>query len=172
MSEATELMFGLLSDKATAKVRFLYRSIDEIIPVKVHAVYKENDEGHTAIYNVKCLDDECPLCKAGQRVYSRLYIPIYNEGTKSVQIWERGSLAYKSMKFSKLFEKFPYLPKHTFTVTRHGNFGDRCTFYSINPEGSIDIQELKATWEIPDPKNVLYHEISAEEMMQFIDGTE
>lgn len=155
-----ERMFILRDDRESAKVRILLNSWDEIQLRHVHEVKVKNDDGDILRTFVKCAGDDCPLCKIGVRLDTRVYIPLYNEETKKNQLWERTRLSYQI--FEHIFNKYSEIPKKIFEITRYGHPGDRNTTYRI--DFVEDTGHLSVCDYAPDPEEVFYQELSLEEL--------
>lgn len=108
----TNERFILTKDKESAKVRFLYQSLEEVIPVEMHS-------------------------QAPGKSWKMINIPIYNEDTKCRQIWERSIFIYPMLE--KIYTQYDNVPEYIFEITRLGEPGDIHTKYDINCLGKIDV---------------------------------
>ena len=83
--------FSLANDKDYARVRLMYNDMNDVELFSVHEV-----EVNGQTYWVNCLReydqpvDDCPLCKAGNRLQVKMWVPLYLVDTDEVKIWERG----------------------------------------------------------------------------------
>jgi len=167
--------FQLKDDKATAKVRILYESADEIEGLSVHEVQIGDKRRY-----VNCLRsyndpiDNCPFCQAKMKTYAKLYIPLYNEEAKQFQFWERGRTFYS--KISGLVSRYKNIVSRTFEVERNGAKGDTGTDYSFypfdDPDGTTiqDILDDLGFDEMPSPIGTIILDKSAREMEYYLDN--
>lgn len=124
--------FSLKEDKATANVRFLINDINDLYGVTVHEV---DDNGNK--YDVECLRaynepvDNCPLCAAGYKVDTKLFIPLYNENEQRSQVWTRGKAYFE--KLDGFCARYNPLVSTPFEIERHGKKGDTNTSYEMFP---------------------------------------
>lgn len=140
--------FSLKDNGDTAKIRFLYNDINDIEGVAVHEV----EVGDKRI-DVECLRaynepiHKCPLCDAGYKVNAKLFIPVYDMGSKESKIWTRGKSFFQ--KLSSLCSRYNPLVSTPFEVERVGKKGDTNTTYETYPMQSDnaiieDFPEIKA----------------------------
>lgn len=124
--------FSLKDDKDTAKIRFLYNTIDDVQGVAVHEV----QIGDRTV-DVECLRayndpiDKCPLCAAGYRINAKVYIPIYDMSSNESKIWSRGKTFLS--KLQSLCARYNPLVATPFEVERVGKKGDKSTTYETYP---------------------------------------
>lgn len=124
--------FSLKDDRDTAVVRFLYNSPDDVEGYAVHEVEIDGRKRY-----VNCLReynqpiDDCPFCKARMYQTAKLFIPLYNEDAKKVQVWERGKKFFG--KLSSVLSRCDADPicSQTFEIERNGKKGDTQTTYEI-----------------------------------------
>lgn len=140
--------FSLKDDGDTAKIRFLINDIDDVEGVSVHEV----QVGDKTI-DVECLRaynepiDNCPLCAAGRKLNAKVFIPVYDEGSKESKIWTRGKTFFNKM--SSLCSRYNPLVSTPFEIERVGKKGDTNTTYETYPMQSDnarieDFPEIKA----------------------------
>lgn len=133
--------FKLENDGDSTLVRFAYKNKSEFQIATVHVVEK--------FKRVVCLRDakepieKCPLCEAGEKVYSKFYVKLI-EYTKdengnviaTPKIWERPSGFARTL--DSLCEEYGAdLCDHVFKIKRRGAKGDMKTEYDVmyaNPE--------------------------------------
>lgn len=133
--------FKLENDGDSTLVRFAYKDKSEFQIATVHVVEK--------FKRVVCLRDakepieKCPLCEAGEKVYSKFYVKLI-EYTKdengnvvaTPKIWERPSGFARTL--DSLCEEYGAdLCDHVFKIKRRGAKGDMKTEYDVmyaNPE--------------------------------------
>lgn len=125
--------FKLSNHGDTATVRFLANSVEEMDTLTVHKV--ENSDGYQI--SVNCLrgaDDpvsDCPLCERGLRAILQFYIPLFNETTGEVEVWNRGIKIRNQL--NALQARYPNLNERTFDIERVGERGSTDTSYQIFP---------------------------------------
>ena len=140
--------FSLKDDGDTAKIRFLLNNINDLQGVAVHEVQvgdKKIDVECLRSYNE--LINNCPLCAANYKQNAKLFIPIYDEGSKESKIWTRGRTFFN--KISSLCSRYSPLVATPFEVERVGKKGDTNTTYETYPLQSDnakieDFPEIKA----------------------------
>ena len=124
--------FQLKNDKESAKVRFLYRTMDDVQGYSVHRVAVGDKERY-----VNCLRsyneplDKCPFCNAGLKITPKLFVPLYNEDAKEVQLWERGKTFFD--KLSGIAMRYNPMCNTIFEIIRNGKPKDMSTTYDIWP---------------------------------------
>lgn len=124
--------FSLKNDMDIATVRFLYNDENDVEGYAVHQVEIDGKKRY-----VNCLReynqpiDDCPFCKAQQFQMAKVFIPLYNEDAKKVQVWERGKKFFTKMSgICARYGKNPIVSQ-TFEIERHGKAGDQKTEYEI-----------------------------------------
>lgn len=163
--------FALKEDKEVATVRFMYNSVDDIEGYSVHQVELE---GGRKVY-VNCLReyndpiDACPFCKAHYFQQAKLFIPLYNEDTGRVQIWERGKKFFG--KLTSICSRYSNLVSHTFEIERNGKPRSTDTTYEIYETGK-DNTTLEDLPELPKVLGSIVLDKNAEEMQYFLDHNE
>ena len=87
--------FTLKDDKDKARVRFLYRGVEDVKGYACHKVAVGDKDRY-----VNCLRayneplDKCPFCAAQLKVTPRLFLSLYNEDAGEVQVWERSKIIF------------------------------------------------------------------------------
>ena len=158
--------FSLKDHGDTARLRFLYNSIEDVQGVAVHEVEVDGKK-----IEVECLRaynepvHKCPLCQADYRVLSKLYVPVYDMDSKESKIWTRGRTFFQ--KLSSLCSRYNPLVSTPFEVERVGKKGDTSTTYETYPlqtDNAIitDFPEVKA-------EGTCFQVKTAEEMMNYLD---
>ena len=122
--------FCLIRDKQTAKVRFLMENWNDVYLTHIHEIETDVDENRRKIHRVKCLGDDCIACKQGKRIYTKIYVPLYNETLQKFQYWER-SPASHFINFDNIFNAHMDIPYFRFEIKRIGHKGDLQTKYEI-----------------------------------------
>ena len=133
--------FSLKNDGDTARVRFLYNDMEDVVGYAVHEVEVDGKRRY-----VNCLRDynepksKCPLCNCGNFQKAKLYVPLYDIDEDEVKIWERGKNFFA--KISSICARYATgnkpLVAHTFDIERHGKKGDTQTTYEIYETGADD----------------------------------
>lgn len=159
--------FSLKNDKDTARVRFLFDSIEDVEGYAVHQV-EVNDKKRY----VNCLRDygapvsDCPFCEAKRFVTAKYFVPIYNIDEDRPQTWERGKKF--GQKLSSLCGRYPHLITHTFEIERNGKAGDTSTTYEIYAlDGTDDV--TVDDFEVQDPLGTIILDKTAEDMRVYLD---
>lgn len=158
--------FSLKDDGDTAKIRFLINDLRDLMGVSVHEV----QVGDRRI-DVECLRaynepiEKCPLCAAEYKVNAKLFIPIYDEGSKESKIWTRGKSFFNKM--SSLCARYNPLVSTPIEIERVGKAGDKNTTYETYP-GQPDNLRITDFPEV-EIENVAFQVKSADEMNYFLD---
>ncbi len=158
--------FYLKEDKEVATVRFMYDGIDDVEGMSVHQV-EINDKKRY----VNCLRnygdpvDVCPFCKARMFTSAKLFVPIYEEETGDVKIWERGKKFFG--KISSICARYPNTVSHKFEIERSGKKGDTSTTYEIYEVGSDDTS-LEDLPDVPVILGGLVLDKSADDMEYYL----
>lgn len=164
--------FSLKNDKDTARVRFLYRGMQDIEGYACHKVaVGTRQNGAPNERYVNCLRaynepvDNCPFCAAGFKVTPRLFIKLFNEDTKEVQVWDRSKSYYQRL--AGLAARYNPLCDEVVEIERNGVAGDMHTDYMFYPvdNSQFDIEGV----EIQEPLGSIILDKSAEEMEQYLD---
>lgn len=167
--------FSLRNDKDVAKVRILYRDIDDVIGYSVHEV----ELGGKKRY-VNCLReygdpiDACPFCQAGKFTQVKYFVPIYTESIRSngienkvgaLQTWERGKKF--GSKLSSICSRYPNVVSHTFEIERNGKAGDQQTTYEVYETGETPEVTLEQ-FDVPSALGTIILDKTADDMETFL----
>ena len=159
--------FTLKEDKESARVRFLYNTIDDVEGYVVHEVEVGQDNkkryvGCLRSYNES--PDKCPLCAAGYKQIPKLYIKLFNEDTQEPQIWERGKAYFQRL--AGLASRYNPLCNEIVEVERNGKKGDLQTKYEFYPieNSDFDIESVECT----EPLGTIILDKSAEDMQEYL----
>lgn len=158
--------FSLKNDKDTARVRFLYSTIDDVQGYAVHRV-KVGDKDRY----VNCLReynepiDNCPFCKAQLRVQPRLFIKLYNEDASECQIWDRSKSYFQRL--ASLASRYNPLCNEIVEVERSGAAGDMHTTYEFYPIDNSDF-DLNSV-ECSEPLGTIILDKSYEDMQDYLE---
>ena len=158
--------FSLKNDKDVARVRFMYRGIEDVEGYAVHEISVDDKKRY-----VNCLRsyneplEKCPFCAAKQFQTAKLFIPLYNIDTDRVEVWERGKKFFGKM--SGICARYPDTVSHIFEIERNGKKGDTGTTYEIY-EVDKDNTTLEDLPELPKILGGIVLDKSAEEMNDFL----
>ena len=160
--------FSLKNDMETARIKILYRDIDDVQGMSVHKVPVGDKERY-----VNCLReygdpvDVCPFCAAKKFTQAKYFVPIYNLDEDRAQTWERGKTF--GAKLSSLCAHYPNLFTHTFDVERHGKAKDTQTFYEFYEVGQPDANDSLENYEMPQILGGIVLDKTAEDMRYYLD---
>ena len=149
-SNGSSSFFTLKNDKDTARVRIMYNNMNDVEGLAVHEIELDGKKRY-----VNCIReyndpiDMCPLCKANYKIIAKLFVPLFNEETGDVMVWERGKKFFG--KLSSLCGRYDNLVSHVFEIERNGKPKDTATTYEIYP-----ISEDNTTLDdLPEPVDVM-----------------
>ena len=157
--------FQLKNDKDTARVRFLYNSVEDVDGYSVHTVHIGDRDRY-----VNCLREynesvnKCPLCGAGNKIKPRLFVKMYNEDAGECQLWERGKNFYSVL--SGLSSRYKPLYNEIIEIERNGKPKDLQTTYQPYPIENVPVNI--DDYDCPDPAGLCYLEWSESEMNNYI----
>ncbi len=117
--------FLLRNDGDYADVIFLYRNRDDELVGDTHYIKSSSYSGY-----VQCIGTNCPACRKGIRVQTKLFIPLYNLEAGEIQFWDR-SMRFEPQLEQQVFKNFFNPSEYVFRITRHGAAGDVNTTYDI-----------------------------------------
>lgn len=144
--------FTLKDDGDTAIVRFMYNSAEDIEALSVHRV--EVDPVTHKLRYVDCPRsytdplEVCPFCAAGMVAQAKIFIPLWDEETETVKIWERGK-TFK-VRLAKIAGAYPNISQHRFEIERKGAANSKDTTYNIYPlSDEPDGTKVEDLGEIP-----------------------
>lgn len=148
--------FFKLKDNESARVRFLYNTVNDIEFIAVHSL-RENGRYATVDCSRLPSDpvDNCKWCANGDRPVSRAVIPMFNLNTSKVEYWVRSQSWVEGTLLPSL-EQVPQgqpISGQTFIIkrTKTGNLPTDVS-YSVQPElGSANDGKTKADFgEVKD----------------------
>lgn len=162
----TGAYFSLENDKDYEQVRLMYNDMNDVELFSVHEV---EVDGKT--YWISCNReydqpvDSCPLCKSGNRLQVKMWVPLYIEKTKEVKIWERGRTFVSKLESAS--RRFSPLVSNIFEIERNGKKGDQNTTYELI---HIEHDDMKLSDLPPMPEIVgtFVKELTQEEMEKFV----
>ena len=158
--------FSLKDDGDTARVRFLYDSIEDVEGYCVHEVQIGDKKRY-----VNCLReygdpiDKCPFCEAKKFTTVKYFVPLYNLDEDRVQTWERGKKFGKEL--ASMCAHYPHLVSHTFDIERNGKKGDQGTFYKTYEVERTDGVTLD-DFDVPSPLGTHVLDKTADEMVTYL----
>lgn len=157
--------FQLKDDKDTARVRFLYNTIDDVEGYVVHQVQvgdKNRYVGCLRRYDEPA--DKCPLCASGYKQIPKLFVKLYNEDTHETQTWERGKTFFQ--RISSLASRYNPLCDEIVEIERNGKKGDMQTKYEFYPveNSQFDMDSV----ECSEPLGSIILDKSADEMQTYL----
>lgn len=157
--------FTLRDNGDTARVRFLYNTVDDIDGYAVHEVEVDGKRRY-----VNCIRsynepiDNCPLCSAGYKVIPKMFIKLYNEDAKEAQIWERGKTYFQ--KIASLSARYNPLCNEVIEIERSGAKGDMKTSYNFYPidNSEFDLESV----ECSEPLGTIILDKTADEINAYL----
>ena len=132
-------LFALKNDGDVAIVRIMHDSVADFDILTNHKI-KVGDKWRS----ISCIRDprepidNCPLCKANEKIQQRFYIhmiqyvqdPTTGAITPVPVVWDRAAGEYAT-KFKTLIEEYGPLSEQIFKIKRNGKAGDMSTTYEI-----------------------------------------
>lgn len=167
--------FSLKDNGDTAQVRFMYNGIDDVDGYAVHQVEIDGRRRW-----VNCLRDynspvdDCPFCREKKFQSAKLFVPIFNEDTGKVEVWERGKTFFGTI--GGLIARYsntdtPFVSQ-VFEIERQGKKGDQTTKYGIYPVGQPDDTTLEDLPELPNIIGGIVLDKSADDMEYYLETGE
>ena len=158
--------FTLKDDKDKARVRFLYRGVEDVKGYACHKVAVGDKDRY-----VNCLRayneplDKCPFCAAQLKVTPRLFLSLYNEDAGEVQVWERSKSYFQRL--ASLSSRYNPLHDDIIEIERSGKKGDMHTTYEFYP---IENEPVNLDdFEITNPLGTIILDKTAEDMNVYLD---
>ena len=158
--------FTLKDDKDKARVRFLYRGVEDVKGYACHKVAVGDKDRY-----VNCLRayneplDKCPFCAAQLKVTPRLFLSLYNEDAGEVQVWERSKSYFQRL--ASLSSRYNPLHNEIIEIERSGKKGDMHTTYEFYPIENelVNLDDF----EITNPLGTIILDKTAEDMNVYLD---
>ena len=172
-SSGNGTFFSIKNDGETKKIRFLYRTADDIDSYSVHEV-KVGEKRRW----VDCLKDpsdpesHCPFCDAGIKLHNRTFLLVWDEEEQQAKVWERSSIQVAKNYLDILKNvSSKEVVGTVFKVKRNGKPGDMKTSYvlmllTVDDLTMDDLQE-----ELPETDATIMKK-TAEEMEYYIENGE
>ncbi|MBQ2856719.1 MAG: hypothetical protein IJE78_06285 [Bacteroidaceae bacterium] len=160
-------LFRLVNDGDSARVVFLYRSVDDVLIADTHYVKSANYSGY-----VHCCGRGCPACGKGIRVQTKLFIPLYNLDTNEIQFFDR-NVNFEAQLSKDVFENYPNPSQYVFTITRHGEPRSLDTKYELratNKYSAESYDQILAKFNIKMPEYYenICKEVTPEELSEML----
>ena len=163
----TSARFWLSENNETARVKFLLDKWEDVNLCHIHEIKVENKDGTRGMRRIRCLGDNCIACKRGNRLITKVYIPLYNETLQKVQFWERTPVA-QFLNFNIIFRKHENVPAITFEIRRIGNKGDIHTRYEIVEVKGVE-EKLPKYDTIPNIAGNFYDIVDEYSLRRYLD---
>ena len=135
--------FTLKDDKDKARVRFLYRGVEDVKGYACHKVAVGDKDRY-----VNCLRayneplDKCPFCAAQLKVTPRLFLSLYNEDAGEVQVWERSKSYFQRL--ASLSSRYNPLHDEIIEIERSGKKSDYQMRTAYGAKQEVDRQSGRA----------------------------
>ena len=124
--------FNLKADGDTAVVRLLHSKADTIESVTSHRIIVDGKPRR-----VKCLGENCPLCKNGAMADERIYVHLFDYTDNKEKVWERTD---KILPTFKTIEKdWTPLNSAVLRITRKGNEFPKYDVVVLNPSAYANV---------------------------------
>lgn len=162
--------FQLKNDKETARVRFMYNSMQDVFGYAVHEVEVDGKRRY-----VNCIreynepKEACPFCAANKTQIAKVFVPLYDVDEQAVKVWERGKryLGTLSSLCSRYSGADKPLVSNVFEIERNGEPKSTNTTYREYLVTSDDTR-LEDLPEIPDVLGTIVLDKSADEMQRYL----
>ena len=163
-------MFRLVNDGDASDVVFLYQSVKDMLVAPAHYIKSTDYSGY-----VHCCGENCPACKKGIRVQTKLFIPVYNIDKNSIEFWDK-TMKFEPVMEHKVFNRFSNPSEFVFRITRHGVPNDFNTTYDIDPVGkniSYPYTSILAKFntKMPDAYSIIIKEVSVPELTTMLQNS-
>ena len=112
----------LCHNRETARVRFLYKTLEDVDPVPI---ISDTDPDLEKMFGgeIEIRGQEYPIMR------TCLQIPVFNVDLGCKQVWVRSIMSYHTLE--QIYQKYPDAMDYVFKITRYGNQGDMGTRYTI-----------------------------------------
>lgn len=167
--------FQLKDDGDTAKVHILGDSMNDFPGYSVHRV--PIGDGYRYVNCLREAGDPvsvCPMCAEGKhnpevsKIIAKVFIPLYNVETDTIQIWDRGKAFYK--KLASYCAHTPNMSKAVTEIERCGKKGDTKTDYNLykdEMDEKFDIANIAE--DIPEILGGIVLDKTADDMEYYLD---
>lgn len=106
--------FSLNKNEDTAVIRLLHTNTSTIEKMTVHKIELGGKKK-----KVKCLKEDCPLCKSGNKAEDKIYVHLFDYTDNKEKIWERSDRIIPQLE--KIQEDWGDLNSVVLRVTRKGD---------------------------------------------------
>lgn len=167
--------FSLKKNHDKARVRFLYRGVDDVMGYYVHKLTFRNGK----FRYVECLLSDpyndpvegCPICAAKNdesKVMQKMWLPLWDIDKKCFLFWDRGSSFWTDI-LLPLMQEFNDgdFCSHVFEVERFGEPGDQETTYEVVEIGK-DETKIEDFFGVPNPAEKINLTRSYEELANYV----
>ena len=169
--------FSLKNDKDEAQVRIMLNKLEDMEDGFMYSCHmvkvgdSQYDRPVACLRNYNDPVDDCPFCAAGKKPVPKIYIPLFNEDTEEVQIWDRGKgFMQKFTAFCSRYSK-PSIVSHLVTIQRNGKPGDMKTTYELYMDETDDTT-LEDLPELPTVLGGIVLDKTAEDMEYYLEAGE
>lgn len=162
--------FQLKNDKDTARVRFMYNSMQDVFGYAVHEVEVDGKRRY-----VNCIreynepKDACPFCAANKTQIAKVFVPLYDVDEQAVKVWERGKryLGTLSSLCARYSSSDTPLVSNIFEIERNGEPKSTNTTYReyLVKNDNTRLEDLP---EVPEVLGSIVLDKSAEEMQYYL----
>lgn len=163
--------FQLKNDKDTARVRFMYRNMEDVFGMAVHEVEVNGKKRYVnCIREYSDPKNVCPFCAANKTQIAKVFVPLYDVDEQAVKIWERGKKYLGSL--SSICSRYASADKPlcstVFEIERRGAPRDPATTYQ---EYNIktDDTTLEDLPEVPEVLGSIVLDKTAQDMAYYIE---
>ncbi len=161
--EKNKDFFLLKNDGDSADVIFLYRSEDDVLVADTHYIKSADYSGY-----VHCCGHDCPACRKGIRVQTKLFIPVYDVKQNKIKFFDR-NIRFEPQLQKEVFSAYANPSEYVFRITRNGEAGSIDTTYSIVAIGKNNMKsydQILAEHKISMPEHyeVVCKDLSSEEL--------
>lgn len=144
--------FVLQNDGDYADVILLYRSQNDVLLADAHYIKSSLESTYC-----HCLGTNCPACRKGLRVQTKLFIPMFvisinGAPVNKILFWDRNS-SFEPHLNNGVFKSVANPSEYVFRITRSGAFNTRDVRYNfaLQMTNKQSYDEILATYKIKLP---------------------
>ena len=169
---STGNFFNIPNDGDTARVRFLYKSIDDLLMYDL--LHDIGSERRSNFVDCLCTPEGdisgCPFCRAGLKRTAKLFIHVYNLDILQCQVWQRGQAFETTLRSNLSDLRGKDMFNYPVNIERFGDKGDTETTYKLTPEeeSAVNIEDFEPV----DLYGDVITKLSAEEMNNYLETGE
>lgn len=126
--------FSLNKNEDTAVIRLLHTSTSTIEKVKVHKIELGGKKK-----KVRCLEEDCPLCKSGNKAEEKIYVHLFDYTDNKEKIWERSDRIIPQL--DKIHEDWGDLNSVVLRVTRKGDSFPKYDTVPLPPKNYAELDK-------------------------------